>query len=80
MLHMVNNTLCYKQKLRKEIKENVFFSRSIGASLGAQTIKNLPAMQETQVWSKGKSPWRRDSVTWPLSKIKAKPRSGGCNL
>ena len=68
------------QKLRKEIKENVFFSRNIGASLVAQTVKNLPAMQETGVWSKGKIPWKRDGVTWPLSKIKDRPRSEGCNL
>ena len=30
------------------------------ASLEAQTVKSLPAMQETQVWSLGwKDPWRR---------------------
>ena len=28
-------------------------SKITGASLVAQTVKNLPAMQETQVWSLG---------------------------
>ena len=34
-----------------------------GASLVAQTVKNLPGMQETRVWSlAGKIPWKKE---WP---------------
>ena len=36
------------------------FNNDSQASLVAQKVKNLPAMQETQVWSLGwKVPWRR---------------------
>ena len=39
----------------------------LGASLVAQTVKNLPAMQETQVRSLGqKDPWRRK---WPPTPV-----------
>ena len=39
----------------------------LGASLVAQTVKNLPAMQETQVQSLGqKDPWRREWQTTPV--------------
>ena len=39
----------------------------LGASLVAQTVKNLPAMQETQVRSLGqKDPWRREWQTTPV--------------
>ena len=35
--------------------------------LVAQTVKNLPAMQETQVQSQvGKIPWRREWLTTPI--------------
>ena len=35
-----------------------------GTSLVAQTVKNLPAMQETQVWSLGsKDPLEREMIT-----------------
>ena len=37
------------------------------ASLVAQLVKNLPAMQETWVWSLGwKIPWRRDWLSTPV--------------
>ena len=34
--------------------------------LVAQTVKNLPAMQETQVWSMGRIPWRRKWQPTPV--------------
>ena len=38
------------------------------ASLGAQRVKNLPAVQETQVDScMGKMPWRREWKPTPVS-------------
>ena len=38
-----------------------------GASLVAQMVKNLPAMQETWVWSLvGKIPWRRERQPTPV--------------
>ena len=42
-------------------------SHFLGASLMAQSIKNLPAMQETLVrfWV-GKIPWRRDRLPTPV--------------
>ena len=41
--------------------------KSIQASLVAQTVKNLPAMQETQVPSLvGKIPWRRERQPIPV--------------
>ena len=37
------------------------------ASLMAQTVENLPAMQETLVWSLvGKIPWRRERLPTPV--------------
>ena len=37
------------------------------ASLMAQTVKNLPAMQETQVQSLGwEDPWRRKRLPTPI--------------
>ena len=37
------------------------------ASLVAQTVKNLPAMQETQVGSLDRAyPWRRDRIPTPV--------------
>ena len=37
------------------------------SSMVAQRIKNLPAMEETQVWSLGgKIPWRRDWLPTPI--------------
>ena len=45
-----------------------FFNRVSGASLVAQMVKNLPAMQETQVlypWI-GKIPWRRTQQPTPV--------------
>ena len=38
------------------------------ASLVAQMVKNLPAMQEIQVWSLGweKIPWRREGLPTPV--------------
>ena len=40
---------------------------NVAASLVAQTVKNLPAMWETQVWSwVRKSPWRRKCLPTPV--------------
>ena len=40
---------------------------TFGASLVAQLVKNLPAMQETQFDSwVGKIPWRRDRLLTPV--------------
>ena len=35
----------------------------IGASLVAKMVKNLPAMQETWVWSLGQSPWATETFS-----------------
>ena len=44
-----------------------FRLRFSGASLVAQVVKNLPAMQETQVQSLGpEDPWRRE---WQLTPV-----------
>ena len=38
-----------------------------GPSLVIQMVKNLPAMQETQIWSLGwEDPWRRQGLPTPL--------------
>ena len=42
--------------LEKEMSNH---SSILGTSLVAQVVRNLPAMQETQVWSLEKIPWRR---------------------
>ena len=43
------------------------FLSNYGASLVVQTVRNLPAMQETQVQSRvGKIPWRRE---WHLTPV-----------
>ena len=39
--------------LKHQLKSAVYMPRYYGASLVAQTVKNLPAMQETQVRSLG---------------------------
>ena len=42
-------------------------SLALRASLIAQLVKNLPAMQETQVWFLGREdPWRRDRLSTPI--------------
>ena len=38
---------------RQWLEKTPFLKVGFGASLGAQTVKNLPVMQETWVWSLG---------------------------
>ena len=43
------------------------YLQEVGASPVAQLVKNLPAMQETWVWSWiGKIPWRRERLLTPV--------------
>ena len=41
----------------KRVIKYFYYTALLGASLVAQMVKNLPAMQETPV---GKTPWRRE--------------------
>ena len=51
----------------KEASLLCIHSEYVGASLVAQLVKNLPAMQETWVWSwVGKTPWRRERIPTPV--------------
>ena len=53
----------------REARERVFMCTYgwSGASLGAQTVKKPPAMQETHVRSLGrKFPWRRELLPTPV--------------
>ena len=54
-------------KTSPEIWKNVSSKQDTGTSLVAQTIKNLPAVQETgfNPWA-GKIPWRRERLPAPV--------------
>ena len=41
----------------------IWGNHSSGASLVAKMVKNLPAMQETWVWSLGQSPWATETFS-----------------
>ena len=51
----------FKAELQYKTTSDRYKARKKGASLVAQTVENLPAMQETWVQSSvGKIPWRRE--------------------
>ena len=70
MLSICSNVLCKCQSISLQIKLQIIKILSNGhprASLVAQLVKNLPAMQETPVQFLGqKIPWRRNSLPTPV--------------
>ena len=59
--------LSKQNNLQLPLNISFILPQNIKASLVAQMVKNLPAMQETPVWFLGREdPWRRDRLPTPV--------------